>query len=127
MKITKMSSLDLRGVDLQIFTDFRKKLEKRARGQRAPWKCVEAVEIACREPFEVGDKFEQQTFVECLASPQRAALTHLFNAERTARKIPGLEDVKPLPIRRARRSWAHGSICTPRSSATAPACASAPT
>jgi 3-hydroxyacyl-CoA dehydrogenase len=100
LRVTSRMDDKVRGVDPKIFADFRKKIEKRAKGQLAPWKCIDAVEVACRESFEVGDRFEQEAFEECRQSPQRAALTHLFKAEREARKIPGLEGVKPLPVRK---------------------------
>ena len=99
--VTSRSDEKVRGVDPQIFTDYRKKIEKSARGLLAQWKVVDCIEIACKEPFEVGDKAEFQAFEECVASPQRAGLQHIFKAERAARKIPGLEGVKPLPIRKA--------------------------
>ena len=101
LRVTRRMQEKVRGVDAQVFANFRKKIERRARGQLAPWKCIEGVEIACREPFEVGDRFEQEAFQECLRSPQRAALTHLFNAERTARRIPGLEGAEPMRVGKA--------------------------
>jgi 3-hydroxyacyl-CoA dehydrogenase len=100
LRITSRMDEKIRGVDPNIFADFRKKIAKRAKGQLAPWKCIDAVEVACRESFELGDRFEQEAFEECRRSPQRAALTHLFKAEREARKIPGLEGVKPQPVRK---------------------------
>jgi len=99
-RVTSRADERVRNVDPKIFENFRKKIERRARGLLAPWKCVEGVEIACHEPFEVGDRFEQEAFQECLKSPQRAALTHLFKAERKARKIPDLGDAEPLPVRK---------------------------
>ncbi len=99
LRVTSRMDDKIRGVDPNIFADFRKKIGKRAKGQLAPWKCIDAVEVACREFFELGDRFEQEAFEECRRSPQRAALTHLFKAEREARKIPGLEGVKPQPVR----------------------------
>jgi 3-hydroxyacyl-CoA dehydrogenase len=33
-----------------------------------------------------------------MAGPQRAALIHLFHAEREARKVPGLGDARPMPL-----------------------------
>jgi 3-hydroxyacyl-CoA dehydrogenase len=101
LRIASRQDDKVRDVDPQIFADVRRQLARRARGQLAPWKCVEGVEIACREPFEIGDRFEQRAFQECLASPQRAALTYLFKAEREARKIPGLEGIEPAPVRKA--------------------------
>ncbi|MBV8342411.1 MAG: 3-hydroxyacyl-CoA dehydrogenase, partial [Gammaproteobacteria bacterium] len=45
---------------------------------------------------------EREYFLECRDSPQRQASTHIFFAEREARRIPGLPaDTQPLPIRRA--------------------------
>ncbi len=101
LRVTSRANDKVQGVDPKIFADFRTKLERRVRGQLAPQKCIEAIEIACRESFEVGDRFEQQAFQECLNSPQHAALKHLFKAERDARKIPGLEGVEPMTVRKA--------------------------
>jgi 3-hydroxyacyl-CoA dehydrogenase len=101
LRVTRRMDEKIRDVDPQVFANFRKKTERRGRGLLSPWKCIEGVEIACREPFEVGDRFEQEAFQECLKSPQRAALTHLFNAERTARKIPGLGDTEAMRLRKA--------------------------
>lgn len=101
LRITSRLADKVKNVDPQVFADFRKKIEKRARGQLAPWKGIDCVEIACNKPFDAGDSMEWAAFEECMASPQRDALTHLFRAEREARKIPGLGDAKPLAIRKA--------------------------
>jgi 3-hydroxyacyl-CoA dehydrogenase len=101
LRVTVRNEEKIRGVDPQVFADFRKKIEKKARGQLAPWKIIDAIEAACTMSFADGDKFEITAFEACNASPQKAALTHLFKAEREARKIPGLEGVEPLPIRKA--------------------------
>lgn len=100
-RVTSRMTEKIRGIDPQIFASFRRKIQRRARGQLAPWRCIEGVEIACREPLETGDSFEQEAFQECLRSPQRAALIHLFNAERTARRVPGLADAEPMRLRKA--------------------------
>ncbi|MGE0388264.1 MAG: 3-hydroxyacyl-CoA dehydrogenase NAD-binding domain-containing protein [Gammaproteobacteria bacterium] len=102
LRVTSRMDEKVRNVDPSVFANFRKSLERRARGLLAPWKCVDGVEIACRDSFEAGSKFEADAFAECLASPQRAALTHLFNAERRARKIPDVPaSIAPQPIRKA--------------------------
>jgi 3-hydroxyacyl-CoA dehydrogenase len=101
LRVTARDDSKVRGIDPQVFADFRKKIEKKAKGQMAPWKIIDAIEVACRTPFEEGDKFEIEAFEACNASPQKAALTHLFKAEREARRIPGLEGVEPLTIRKA--------------------------
>jgi 3-hydroxyacyl-CoA dehydrogenase len=85
-----------------LFADFRDKLPPSARGQLAPWKIIEAVEAACTRPKEEALRFEREAFIACRDSPQRRALTHVFFAEREARRIPGLPtDTEPLPIHTA--------------------------
>ena len=73
-----------------VFADYRSTLAKRARGQLAPQKVVDAVEAAMSLPFADGLARERQYFVECMASPQSAAMRHLFFAEREAAKIADL-------------------------------------
>jgi len=101
LRVIADDDVKVRGVDPQLFADFRKRMTKKARGQLAPWKIIDAIEVACNTAFPEGDKFEKASFEECNRSPQKAALTHLFRAEREARRIPGLEAVEPRPIRNA--------------------------
>ncbi len=51
---------------------------------------VRAVEAAVQQPFAEGEALEARLLLELIASPQSAALRHLFFAERQANKIPGL-------------------------------------
>jgi 3-hydroxyacyl-CoA dehydrogenase len=86
----------------ELFAAFRSKLASKARGQLAPWKIVDAIEAACTKHKEEALRLEREAFVACRDSPQRAALVHVFFAEREARRIPGLpQDLQPLPIRTA--------------------------
>ncbi|WP_444941567.1 3-hydroxyacyl-CoA dehydrogenase NAD-binding domain-containing protein [Microbulbifer sp. ZKSA004] len=80
-----------------LFDDFRKRLEKRSRGQLAPQHIVTCIEAAVHQPFDQGLAKELDLFIECLLSSQSAALRHLFFAERTASKVTGLP--KDLPTR----------------------------
>ena len=83
----------------QLFTEFRHRIERKARGQLAPWKIIDCIEAACTLPPEDAFRFERASFVECSQSPQHKALVHLFFAEREARRIPGLpDDIEPLPV-----------------------------
>jgi 3-hydroxyacyl-CoA dehydrogenase len=92
----------IRDVNGALFTGFRQKIAARARGQLAPWKIIDCIEVACTRPRAEAFRFERDSFIECRDSPQRRALTHLFFAEREARRIPGVgPEVKPLPIRSA--------------------------
>lgn len=73
-------------VDLGIFDRFRSAHAEQWRDALAPWKIVQAIEYACTKPAEEGRRYERAAYVECQASPQRAALAHLFIARRQARK-----------------------------------------
>lgn len=67
----------------------------------APPACVEALTAALEEPFEAGLKRERELFVTLMASPESAALRHVFQAERAASHITGIPDsVAPRPIKR---------------------------
>ncbi|MEK8051306.1 3-hydroxyacyl-CoA dehydrogenase NAD-binding domain-containing protein [Ideonella sp. DXS22W] len=49
-----------------------------------------SVVAACTLPFAEGERAESENFMGVLRSPQSVAMRHLFFAERTANKIPGL-------------------------------------
>ena len=86
----------------ELFAECRRRLTSRARGQLAPFRIIDSIEAACTRPKEEAFRLERQYFLECRDSPQRKALTHVFFAEREARRIPGLpSDAEPLPIRTA--------------------------
>jgi 3-hydroxyacyl-CoA dehydrogenase len=92
----------VRGADAELFAAFRRRLAGTARGQLAPLRIVDSIEAACSRPKEEALRLEREYFVECRDGPQHRALTHLFFAERAARRIPGVgPELKPLPIRRA--------------------------
>jgi 3-hydroxyacyl-CoA dehydrogenase len=85
-----------------LFEAARARVAKRARGQTAPLAAVEAVEAAATLPFEEGLRRERELFAQCMASPQRAALTYAFFGEREVAKVPGLsEAARPRPVREA--------------------------
>jgi 3-hydroxyacyl-CoA dehydrogenase len=89
-------------VDPALFSEFRRKIEPRSRGQLAPWRIIDSIEAACTRSKEEAFRLEREYFIECRDSPQRAALVHAFFAEREARRIPGLPaEVAPLPVRAA--------------------------
>ena len=75
----------------QIFQSFRFDNPGIMRNLEAPEACVQAVEAACRLPFEEGCAAERALFVKLLQGGQSGALCHLFFAERSAGKI------EPLP------------------------------
>ena len=65
----------------------------------APRRIVDCVEAALLMPFETGMAYERAAFEDLVASPQSAALRHLFFAERRAGRFPGLEGAVPKEIR----------------------------
>ncbi|MBV8876314.1 MAG: enoyl-CoA hydratase/isomerase family protein [Gammaproteobacteria bacterium] len=86
----------------ELFSEFRRRIAAKARGQLAPARIIDSIEAACTLPAEEAFRLERQYFLECRDSPQRRALTHVFFAEREARRIPGIPaDTEPLPIRQA--------------------------
>lgn len=102
LRITSDIAEHLREGTPELFAEFRRRLASKARGQLAPFRIVDSIEAACTRPKEEAFHLERQYFLECRDSPQRKALTHVFFAEREARRIPGLPaDTEPLPIRTA--------------------------
>ncbi|MDE0049724.1 MAG: 3-hydroxyacyl-CoA dehydrogenase NAD-binding domain-containing protein [Rhodospirillales bacterium] len=85
--------------DPDIFAATRERLERRARGQRAPLACLECVELALEVPFDEGIRRERAIFEACMASAESRALRHVFFAERAVRKVPGIgkeTSVRPI-------------------------------
>ena len=79
----------------------RKSIARRARNQRAPYACIEAVEAACTLPFDQGMEREQALFAELENSAEARALRYVFFAEREVAKLPDLPaDVKPYDFTR---------------------------
>ncbi len=102
LRITSEISEHQREGTPALFADFRRRLAAKARGQLAPFRIIDSIEAACTRSKEEAFRLEREYFLECRDSPQRKALTHVFFAEREARRIPGLSsDTQPLPIRTA--------------------------
>src|SRR5215472_3549063 len=72
----------------ELFDGMRKSIARRARNQRAPYACIEAVEAACALPFDEGCRKERQLFDEQVNSEEAKALRYAFFAEREVAKIP---------------------------------------
>ena len=86
--------------DPGIFDATRQRIERRARGQRAPYACIECVEAAVQLPFDEGLAREYAIFDAQVRSPEAAALRHVFFAERQIAKVPGIgKDTRVHDIR----------------------------
>ena len=66
-----------------------------------PGRIVDCVEAALLLPFEQGAAFERAAFVDLVASPEAAALRHLFFAQRRAGRVAGGRDdpVRAVAVR----------------------------
>lgn len=93
--IRKSSEQAVPEFDKAIFDAYRGTLAKRARGQIAPGHIVSCIEAAATMSFEDGMARERELFMECMDSPQSAAMRHLFFAERLAAKVEGLAKDTP--------------------------------
>jgi len=92
----KTSELRVESVSDGVLADYRARLARRARGQVAPQKIIECVEAAMTKPFPDGMATERKKFIECMQSPQSAAMRHMFFAEREAAKVRDLPADTPL-------------------------------
>src|SRR5262245_7164332 len=86
-----------------VFKDAQAFLARRLRGQfngQMAYECVKAaVEL---DSFDEGLKVERDNFTKCLTNPQRAAMIHVFFAERQAARIPDVPaDTPKLDIKSA--------------------------
>jgi 3-hydroxyacyl-CoA dehydrogenase len=95
----RTSEIVIDGVDESAFDSARMLFAKRARGQVAPQKMIEAVAAAITMPFAEGLAKERELFAELMAGSQSAAMRHLFFAERQAARIDGLaRDIEKRPV-----------------------------
>ncbi len=92
----RTSELAVDEVPAGALEEYRNTLARRTRGQIAPQKIIDCVEAALSRPFPEGLQFEREKFIECMKSPQSAALRHMFFAEREAAKVRGLSSDTPL-------------------------------
>ena len=82
-----------------FLADYRARNPQPFKGFKAPQNIILAVEAAATLPFEAGLAREAELFNELLASRESEAQRHIFFAERTAAKIPGLPStLKPQCI-----------------------------
>lgn len=77
----------------EIIAEARKQTARSLKGQFAPEMIIQCVEAAATigiGDFDAGRAVEQENFGKCLAHPQRAAMIHIFFAERQVAKIPDI-------------------------------------
>jgi 3-hydroxyacyl-CoA dehydrogenase len=80
----------------------RESLKKTARGMKAPFAVVDAVEAGLKDGFDAGSIRERELFSHCVVSTESKALRHLFFAEREVAKVPDVpKDTPTKEIKRA--------------------------
>jgi 3-hydroxyacyl-CoA dehydrogenase len=85
----------------------RAALRKTARGMRAPFAVVDAIEAGIQHGFDRGSERERELFAQCVVSTESKALRHLFFAEREAAKVPDIP--RDTPVREVRRAAVVGA------------------
>ncbi len=83
--------------DPGMFDAARKSFARKMRGQPAPEKCIQAVEAACKQPFDEGIATERRLFSELENTPEAQALRYAFFSEREVNRIPGQPKDLKLP------------------------------
>jgi 3-hydroxyacyl-CoA dehydrogenase len=87
---------------LEACEAMRASLKKTAKGMRAPYAVVDAIEAGLKLPFDQGSIRERELFAACVASTESKALRHLFFAEREVAKVPDIPKETPTTdIKRA--------------------------
>ena len=74
----------------------RVSLKKTARGARAPFACVDAIEAAVTQDFRASCEREIELFADCVLSTESKAMVKLFFAEREVAKIPDVPKDTPF-------------------------------
>jgi 3-hydroxyacyl-CoA dehydrogenase len=88
--LPRVRDRDVPPYDPGLFDATRKAIARRARNQKAPYRCIEAVEAACTLPFDAGIAREAEFFAELENSNEARALRYAFFAEREVAKLPDM-------------------------------------
>ncbi len=87
---------------LEACDAMRAALKKTAKGLRAPYAVVDAIEAGLQLSFDQGSVRERELFADCVASTESKALRHLFFADREVAKVPDVpKDTPTKDITRA--------------------------
>jgi 3-hydroxyacyl-CoA dehydrogenase len=93
--------IDPSSVPEGFFDQFRASIARKSRGFFAPEQIIRCIEASVSMDYDSARKFERERFEECMASTESAGQRHIFFAERTASKIPGLP--KDIQLRNIER------------------------
>ncbi len=79
----------------------REAARRRMRGQIAPLRAIDLIEMSITEPLAEAQAVEREIFLKLRTGAQAKALRHIFFAERAARAPDWLRDTVPAEISRA--------------------------
>ena len=82
--------------DPGIFDAMRKSIARRARNQKAPYACIDAVEASTVLPFDEGCRREADLFKELENSAEARALRYAFFIEREVTRLPDIPASTPV-------------------------------
>ncbi len=85
----------------------RATLAKTAKGVKAPFKAVDAIEGALTMDFDAGSARERELFADCVTAHESRALVHMFFADREAAKVPDVP--KDTPVTKIERAAVIGA------------------
>jgi 3-hydroxyacyl-CoA dehydrogenase len=92
---------------LEACEAMRAALTKTAKGMRAPYAVVDAIEAGLKLPFDQGSAREREIFSQCVTSTESKALRHLFFAEREVAKVPDVP--RDTPVKEIKRAAVVGA------------------
>jgi 3-hydroxyacyl-CoA dehydrogenase len=94
--LKRVRDLSIVEADAQAFLQVaRRNVAATSKHFPAPRLCLEAVAASVSLPFDEGMKREREYFLQLMQSEESQALRHVFAAERTATKVPGVSAETP--------------------------------
>ena len=94
----RASELPCNPASEEVFAAARAKVVKSARGQTAPLKSIELIQVATEKPFAEGLALERAAFLELMAADQSKAMIHAFFSERQVGKLVKIKGVMPRAL-----------------------------
>ena len=93
--VRRVGEMSHPAADEAAFAEARAQWTRKARGEIAPLKAIDAVELATRLDLDEGVAQERRLFLELMETPQRAGLIHAFFNDRKVSRLPEIKDVAP--------------------------------
>jgi 3-hydroxyacyl-CoA dehydrogenase len=89
------AAIEVARANPEIFDRARSNVRRRYRGFNGRLRSIDAIQNALTMPFDEAFKAEMAIFEDCVRTAEHRALSHLFFAEREARRLPDLPKGTP--------------------------------